>query len=130
MLILPGAAALSPFRVQRLLSRLGGEAAGIHAVHTRFVHFVDVERPLSPHERQVIEALLEYGPRRAAVREEGELFLVVPRPGTLSPWSSKATDIVHNAGLTVVRRVERGIVYYVDIAGVGQIGRASCRERV
>ncbi|MGC4084184.1 MAG: phosphoribosylformylglycinamidine synthase [Vicinamibacterales bacterium] len=45
------------------------------------------------------------------------LYLVVPRPGTVSPWSSKATDIVHNAGLSMVRRVERGVAYYVDVAG-------------
>ncbi len=39
------------------------------------------------------------------------MLIVVPRPGTISPWSSKATDIMHNCGLDKVRRVERGIVY-------------------
>ncbi len=83
------------------------------------MHFVDVEAPLDAEALGVLERLLEYGPRRAAAEERGELFLVVPRPGTLSPWSSKATDIVRNAGLTSVRRVERGIAYYVDVpAGI------------
>ncbi|HAD08151.1 MAG TPA: hypothetical protein DCF62_01600, partial [Porticoccaceae bacterium] len=40
--------------------------------------------------------------------------LVIPRPGTISPWSSKATDIIHNVGLSGVRRIERGIVYYLS----------------
>ena len=115
MLTLPGASALSPFRLHRLLARLGGETAGIRGLGARFVHFVDVETPLDAQALAVLERLLEYGPRRAAADEHGELFLVVPRPGTLSPWSSKATDIVRNAGLTAVRRVERGIAYYIDV---------------
>ena len=117
MLILPGAAALSPFRLQRLQARLGGEAAGIRRVGARFIHFVDVADAVDPAARARLERLLEYGPRRAAVDERGDLFLVVPRPGTLSPWSSKATDIVHNSGLTSVKRVERGTAYFVDAAG-------------
>jgi phosphoribosylformylglycinamidine synthase len=114
MLTLPGAAALSPFRLQRLLGILRAIIPGIHALNARFVHFADVEDVLDAHERDVLDRLLTYGPRRAAVEERGHLFLVVPRPGTVSPWSSKATDIVHNASLTKVRRVERGVAYYVD----------------
>jgi phosphoribosylformylglycinamidine synthase len=116
MLILPGAAAFSPFRLERLLATLRTSVSGveIRAVGARYIHFVDLERPLSADERAVLDRLLEYGPRRADVAECGDLLLVVPRRGTQSPWSSKATDIAHNAGLTVVRRVERGIAYYVD----------------
>jgi phosphoribosylformylglycinamidine synthase len=115
MLTLPGAAALSPFRLQRLLGTLRASAPGIGTLNVRFVHFADIEGDLDSRERDVLERLLTYGPRRAAVEERGELFLVVPRPGTVSPWSSKATDIAHNAGLLTVRRVERGIAYYVDV---------------
>ena len=114
MLILPGAAAFSTFRLQRLHSRLGGEAAGIRGIDARFVHFADLDGALDTPSKDLLDRLLEYGPKRAAVHEHGDLFLVVPRPGTISPWSSKCTDIVHNAGLTSVRRVERGIAYYVD----------------
>ena len=39
------------------------------------------------------------------------MLLVVPRAGTISPWSSKATDIAHVCGLTAIRRIERGIEY-------------------
>src|SRR6185503_21332258 len=55
---------------------------------------------------------LDYG--EPAVDGRGKLYLVVPRLGTISPWSSKATDIAHNCGLAGVKRIERGTVYYVD----------------
>jgi len=42
--------------------------------------------------------------------QNGEL-LVIPRPGTISPWSSKATDIAHVCGLSAVKRVERGVLW-------------------
>lgn len=116
MLILPGAAAFSPFRLERLLATLRTSVSGvtIRSIGARYIHFVDLERPLGASERAVLDRLLEYGPRRAAVSERGDLLLVVPRLGTQSPWSSKATDIAHNAGLSSVRRVERGIAYYLD----------------
>jgi phosphoribosylformylglycinamidine synthase len=131
VLILPGAAAFSTFRLQRLHSRLGGEAAGIRGIDARFVHFADVDGTLDATSKDLLDRLLEYGPKRAAVQEHGDLFLVVPRPGTISPWSSKCTDIVHNAGLTSVRRVERGIAYYVDTpAGLDAGQRAAVAAAV
>mgnify|MGYP002227811336 CR=1 FL=1 len=39
---------------------------------------------------------------------------MTPRPGTISPWSSKATDIAHNCGLQQVNRLERGMAYYIE----------------
>src|SRR6187402_3567075 len=116
MLILPGAAAFSPFRLERLLATLRSSVPDLqtHSIGAKYVHFVDLERSLDAGERSVLDRLLEYGPRRAPVLERGDLLLVVPRPGTQSPWSSKATDIAHNAGLMAVRRVERGVAYYVD----------------
>jgi len=40
--------------------------------------------------------------------------LVVPRLGTISPWSTKATDIAQHCGLSAVLRIERGVVYYLE----------------
>jgi phosphoribosylformylglycinamidine synthase len=57
--------------------------------------------------------LLTYGAPFTGSNSE-ELYLVVPRPGTISPWSSKATDIIHNSGVKEVTRLERGIAYYVQ----------------
>ncbi len=118
MLQLPGAPALSAFRIAKLLARLVSLEPAVKSVETRFIHFVDVERPLQAGERQLLERLLTYGPRAdrsgqaaGAGAAAGDRLLVVPREGTISPWSSKATDIAHVCGLTAVRRIERGIEY-------------------
>src|SRR5207302_428157 len=65
-----------------------------------------------------VAQLLTYGPRPEAPAEAGagECVLVVPRSGTISPWSSKATDIARVCGLAGVRRIERGIEYRVRAA--------------
>ena len=113
VLTLPGAIALSPFRVEKLLASLPKALAGAIALDTRFVHFVAVSAALDPPQTRVLEKLLTYGtPARGEPR--GRLLLVLPRFGTVSPWSSKATDIVHNCGLGGIVRVERGVAYYVD----------------
>src|SRR5690606_26108385 len=76
------------------------------------------DQDLADHELTVLRQLLHYGPALAHEEDEGELFLVVPRPGTISPWASKATDIAHNCGLQTVHRIERGIAYYISHSGV------------
>lgn len=123
MLILPGSPALSPFRLQKLLSGLHQHPAlekmGITQLTARYVHLVAVDknRPnknLSDAEQGVLRHLLTYGPAAHHVEDEGSLFLVTPRPGTISPWASKATDIARNCGLQAVQRIERGIAYYVS----------------
>jgi phosphoribosylformylglycinamidine synthase len=112
MLQLPGARALSDFRIAKLIARLSTLEPAVRNLDACFVHFVDTDRPLEPAERQLLQRLLTYGPKSApAEAADGEMLLVVPRAGTISPWSSKATDIAHVCGLTAVRRIERGIEY-------------------
>ncbi len=113
MLTLRGAPALSSFRTQKLLATLQQADAGVNAVYAEFMHFADLKAELDESGLRVLRQLLVYGPSEAAGDCEGELYLVAPRPGTISPWSSKATDIAHNAGLTNIDRLERGIAYYV-----------------
>src|SRR5690349_7627129 len=102
MLILRGSPALSPFRITKLLQDIS--AGGVPAVGlaAEFVHVVDVSRELTATERGILDQLLTYGPRREVARINGLLQVVVPRPGTISPWSSKATDIAHTCGLAAV----------------------------
>ncbi|MFN3585927.1 MAG: phosphoribosylformylglycinamidine synthase [Moraxellaceae bacterium] len=109
MLILPGALALSAFRQNRLLQDLQQLLPKVTGLSARFVHLVDGEVA----DRARLEALLAYGDAFLG-QATGELFLVVPRPGTISPWSSKATDIAHNCGETGVRRIERGTAFYIE----------------
>jgi phosphoribosylformylglycinamidine synthase len=108
MLTLPGAAALSDARLRQRLEALRARAPQLSAVHAEHVHFVDVTGPLTERDGDVLARLLEYGPTRAPRALEGLARVVVPRLGTISPWSSKATDIARIAGLAAVRRIERG----------------------
>jgi phosphoribosylformylglycinamidine synthase len=117
MLTLRGAPALSEFRLDKLQARLSAASGRPVRLSAEFVHFVETQARLDDAQRQVLERLLDYGPAHAATPEDGQLFLVVPRPGTISPWSSKATDIAHSCGLGEVTRIERGIAYRVD--GIG-----------
>jgi phosphoribosylformylglycinamidine synthase len=112
MLILRGAPALSEFRLNKLQQRLQVACGAAVDVYAEYVHFVDVDAALDDAAQARLERLLAYGPRRVARQAGGSLFLVVPRPGTISPWSSKATDIARNCGLSAVRRIERGIAYW------------------
>src|SRR5690606_5702731 len=85
----------------------------IHSLYSEYVHFVELSEALTAGEQRVLEALLHYGPQMEQEAQDGSLFLVTPRPGTISPWSSKATDIAHNAGLAKVVRIERGLAYFL-----------------
>ncbi|BCD97975.1 phosphoribosylformylglycinamidine synthase [Marinagarivorans cellulosilyticus] len=114
MLILPGAPALSEFRTQKLLSSLQTLQPGISSVYAEYVHFADLSDALTAIETEVLVRLLTYGPKADKQAGDGQLLLAVPRPGTISPWSSKATDIAHNAGVAKVNRIERGIAYHID----------------
>src|SRR4051812_17228710 len=107
MLILRGSPALSPFRLQKLMHELSGTGVAVRAVGAEFVHVIELGGELDASGRAVLEKLLTYGPRRAAADVTGWVQIVAPRPGTISPWSSKATDIAHICGLTTVKRIER-----------------------
>jgi phosphoribosylformylglycinamidine synthase len=128
ILKLRGAAALSAFRLEKLNSRLASIHPSIRLEAADFWHFVDVERALTAPEERVLERLLEDPSAgsgqagQAATREarRGRLVLVVPRIGTISPWSSKATDIARACALGAVRRIERGIAYYVSGAAADE----------
>jgi phosphoribosylformylglycinamidine synthase len=112
LLSLRGRNALSSFRVAKLLSSLTGTR--VAAVAAVYWHFVRTSHALTAAERATLDRLLTYGPRDASDGEAGELLLVLPRPGTISPWASKATDIAHNCGLPTVERIERGVAYRIS----------------
>jgi phosphoribosylformylglycinamidine synthase len=113
MLILPGAVAFTPARTAKVLARVRTGNPGVTALAARYVHFADATRALTPDERALLDRLLTYGPRRAPASLAGERLVVVPRIGTISPWSSKATDIAQICGLAAVRRLERGVEWTV-----------------
>src|ERR1700675_156643 len=113
MFSLFGAPALSQFRLDHSSRALRTQDPRVVQLSSRWLHFVDAARPLADSERRLLETLLTYGPRTAAPEQRGQQVLVTPRVGTESPWSSKATDILHVCGLEAVARVERGTMYFI-----------------
>ena len=124
MQLMYGAPALSAFKKSNLLSAIQEIIPSAVSLDDHFVHLIKVSQQLSEQEQARLKALLSYGPANKektaqstkADQSNNVLRFVVPRPGTISPWSSKATDILHNCGLCSVIRVERGTAYQVATA--------------
>ncbi|MBK0001638.1 phosphoribosylformylglycinamidine synthase [Erwinia sp. S38] len=114
MEILRGSPALSAFRINKLLTRFQDAHLPVSDIYAEYVHFADVSAPLDADAKARLQRLLKYGPSLAEHTPEGRLLLVTPRPGTISPWSSKATDIAHNCDLPQVLRLERGLAFYIQ----------------
>ena len=115
MLQMIGRSAHSAFRLAKLLSAIQGEISDISSLRSEYRYFIDVtdDHELTTQEQTVLSSLLE-AQVAPSVSGEGEgFFLVTPRPGTISPWSSKATDIVLNSGISTVARIERGVAFFV-----------------
>ncbi|HEY2850334.1 MAG TPA: hypothetical protein VGI97_10680, partial [Gemmatimonadaceae bacterium] len=119
VLALRGRSALSPFRIAKLLAALTAAHPqhSIAGLATHFRHFVELARPLGSAQRATLERLLTYGPLDRGTGTSDATLLVVPRLGTISPWSSKATDIARNCGLDAVGRIERGVSYAFTTTG-------------
>ncbi|MGR9043810.1 MAG: phosphoribosylformylglycinamidine synthase [Gammaproteobacteria bacterium] len=118
MLKIIGTTALSDFRINKLLTELKAIDPSINSVSASYVHFVDLEQALDGNQEKILRRLLAYGFEQPAAEAAGERLIVVPRPGTISPWSSKATEIAQRCGLEAVNRIERGIEYTLS-AGKG-----------
>ncbi|OUF43761.1 phosphoribosylformylglycinamidine synthase [Pluralibacter gergoviae] len=114
MEILRGSPALSAFRITKLLARFQAANLPVSNIYAEYMHFAELSAPLSDEEQTRLASLLTYGPHLSSHTPAGKLLLVTPRPGTISPWSSKATDIAHNCGLQQVVHLERGVAYYVE----------------
>ncbi len=128
MLHLRGCPALSDFRLQKLRVQIKSHVSSLAGIHAEYLHIAELDEALSGHEQVVLEQLLSYGPDLPESRPVGIALVVVPRPGTISPWSSKATDIVHNCGLEKVRRIERGIVYTLEVGDRAGLSEAQRKQ--
>jgi len=111
MLIIDGGHALSQFRTESLQRQLESITAKVEGFSAKFVHFIQSSSALSQQEISKLEALLLYIPPASKPSKYDLQILVTPRFGTISPWSSKATDIALNCGLTNIQRIERGTLY-------------------
>jgi len=115
MLIIPGRAALSAARKASVLAKIREVSPHVASLEARWMHLVLAERELNTSELQQLAQMLDYGPADAGPTPSRRLetietasFVVTPRIGTVSPWSSKATDIARVCGLSAITRIERG----------------------
>jgi len=113
ILRLRGPRALSDFRLAKLLQSVSAPLPSL-TLHAEFWHFVECSRTLTTLEQERLERILTYGGGARVDPAQGELLLVTPRPGTISPWSSKATDIARHCGLNAVQRIERGTAFWIN----------------
>ena len=118
ILNLPGSSALSPFRREKLLRDMRKRVVKVEDIHAQYWHFAALSAELGAKETQILKRLLTYGPNTGLEIQEGrpreEVMLVIPRLGTISPWSTKATDIARHCGLDKIRRLERGVAWYIE----------------
>ena len=115
ILRLSGPPALSDFRVEKLLQEVRQRMPNVRSLAAHFEHFVVLDHSPTQREQEVLAALLTYGPAYAPSAAVGNIrILVVPRVGTISPWSSKATDIAGNCGVAGLDRIERGVRYVIE----------------
>jgi len=115
MLQMIGRSAHSAFRLDKLLTSIQSQVDSVVKLRSEYRYFIETEGEgeLSAKDQTVIETLLEAEISQSDAAENEAFFLVTPRPGTISPWSSKATDIAQNSGVTNVLRIERGIAFFV-----------------
>lgn len=115
MMLLQGVAAFSRFRLDALVGKIvrSGVCTGDVTIEARFVYLLETDGTLDPETLTRVCSLL--GATQEPVAANG--FFVTPRKGTISPWSSKATDIFRNCGIVSVPRVERGVQFHIASAG-------------
>ena len=115
MLTLLGSSALSAFRKTKLLANVQKSVPAVIDIDAQYLHFVELldSQTLSTEQEGVLSKALTYGAKSDQVKQSQQSVLIVPRLGTISPWSSKATDILHNCGLQDIARVERGVQYFI-----------------
>ena len=115
-LTLPGGAALSRFRIEKKLTALTRVLPELRVVRAQFVHFLQVDAALDAAQTERLNRLLSYGePLESPVALQPSC-VTLPRPGLISPWSSKGMDILRHCGLTAVQRMERGICWRLEYA--------------
>ena len=110
-----GKSALSAFRLDKLRAALDAARCGVTVAETRHIYFIELSAELSANEAALLHRLLNLNSGAGEPKNAGQAqrLLVIPRLGTISPWSSKATDIARHCALPQATRIERGVMYYL-----------------
>ena len=125
----------SAFRLAQLLSKLNvaQPEAGVTSLRSEAVYFIDSETPLSETQQILLKELLSARRARENCLKSGRgELLIIPRLGTMSSWSSKATCIAQICGLTPIKRIERGVCYHLELNNLEKLPElaASLHDRM
>ncbi|HST45243.1 MAG TPA: phosphoribosylformylglycinamidine synthase, partial [Luteimonas sp.] len=113
MIVLEGLPALSPFRRERLEARLRAVAPGLGIRGAWHVYWIDLPPGATP-DLAALQRILQASTAASAAAADTVARFVAPRLGSISPWASKATELLRGAGLAI-HRVERGL--RLDLSG-------------
>ena len=116
-----GASAYSEFRLSKLTSLIRTDLPDLTGLNARYVHFIESNVPLNEDDLDKLNQLLDYGPNHTDF-ENAIKFWSIPRLGTISPWSTKASDIVLHCGLETITRVERGVEWQINFNSQRSLG--------
>ena len=108
-----GIQALRKFKVDTLNERIKSLIPNLNLIGTEYIHFIESEKELSLSKKKTLFKLLNYA-SEVDLKNSKYRVTISPRIGTVSPWSSKASDICRLCGLSTVSRLERGINYHFD----------------
>ncbi|MBT3186922.1 MAG: phosphoribosylformylglycinamidine synthase [Candidatus Thioglobus sp.] len=108
-----GISALGAFKTKALQVKISQAQPGLNLLSAEFIHFSDLNDALTEAEKKHLDQLLSYTQALSANTAKSSI-IVIPRLGTISPWSSKATDIVHLCDINKIRRIERATIYHFD----------------
>ena len=111
--VLSGASAHSEFRLSELISKISG-ITRIRSMQSSWVYLVKEAAPMDAVSQGRLKSILGAGGALSRQAQSHTRILVLPRKGTRSPWSTKATEIAHSCGLAQIERVERGIAFDLD----------------
>ncbi len=117
MLVLSGSSAFSDFRLSQLLEVAQSCCASVSQISANFIYFVSLDGELSSEDKAKLATLIQQATDAGdneCLLDADNCFAVIPRLGTISPWSSKATDILHNCDLNKIQRLERGIYFSIN----------------
>jgi phosphoribosylformylglycinamidine synthase len=108
-----GIQALRNFKVRDLNEKINTAFPHIKLLSSEYIHFIETDNKLSNKNQLILDKLLNYSPQLDASNSLQKI-IIIPRIGTISPWSSKATDICQHCGLDEIKRIERGIIYHFN----------------
>ncbi|PLK58950.1 phosphoribosylformylglycinamidine synthase [Candidatus Palibaumannia cicadellinicola] len=101
--------------MNQLLSSCKKISLLVNEIYAEYIYFTDINQTLNPDEYDRLQTILKCSTYSTAIHsQQKRLILVTPRLGTISPWSSKATEIAHNCGLQQVKRIERGLAFWIE----------------